>query len=262
MSPRRPSWQLPTGDPGRTIQHFLQVRSIPTLTHRVYRYCIQLISPFSYPDNLLCSYVGTFSSSSLPSVLLIVHVHPQSTDFGGGTIIEGCPAQGYLKCPGCQPVPLVCPFYRLPRHSPFNLRLNLHCKAGSFPLVCPVVGPGQALLTKGKKGSHSGITCKYVTIYFVLPSTSPHLDLLHCLRYGPSIVCNYVSPSLSALRFYLNYTYYTDIPSRKAATSLRRSATKTAKLPRTASLLKHVHRLLPTLIVSRKRRVHAQRTGP
>jgi len=79
-----------------------------------------------YPNNLLCGY---------------------STDFGGGSIISGCPAQGYLKCPGCQPVPLV----------------------GASPLVCPVVGPGQALLTKGHKGRQSSIICEY----------------------GPSIKCTY-----------------------------------------------------------------------
>jgi len=71
-----------------------------------------------YPNNLLCGY---------------------STDFGGGSIISGCPAQGYLKCPGCRPQPLV----------------------GSSPLVCPLVGPGQALLTQGNKGPNSGIICKY-----------------------------------------------------------------------------------------------------
>jgi len=72
---------------------------------------------------------------------------PYSTDFGGGSTISGCPATGYLKCPGCQPRPLV----------------------GSFPLVCPVVGPGQALLTQGHLGRDSSIICKY----------------------GPSIKCSY-----------------------------------------------------------------------
>lgn len=79
-----------------------------------------------YPNNLLC---------------------PYSTDYGGGSTISGCPAQGYLKCPGCQPRRL----------------------AGSFPLVCPVVGPGQALLTQGSKGPDSSISCKY----------------------GPSVKCSY-----------------------------------------------------------------------
>jgi len=86
----------------------------------------------------------------------------QSTDFGGGSTISGCPATGYLKCPGCQPRPLV-------RLAPFSHSVLLDVemekpenepKVGSFPLVCPVVGPGQALLTQGHLGRDSSIICK------------------------------------------------------------------------------------------------------
>jgi hypothetical protein len=95
-------------------------------------------------DNLIETQPGPFTIFCLyPNNLLC----PYSTDFGGGSTIAGCPAQGYLKCRGCQPRVL----------------------DGSMPLVCPLVGPGQALLTHGQRSPNSSITCKY----------------------GPSVKCTY-----------------------------------------------------------------------